>query len=91
MKYEIRRTNQTEVIKTVEAKSAYDAMRKTSGNMMTIGKCPKLSIIYGAPVYSKGKEGHLHRQEYTVTEVIEVTAPVISWPIGFYAWETAAN
>ena len=76
MKYEIRIVNHTSAIKTVEAKSAYDAMKKISGNMDTIAKCPKLSAIYGAPVFSKGKEGHTFRQEYTVTEVAEVTAEV---------------
>lgn len=83
MKYEIRITGQSEVVKTVEAKSAYDAMKKISGNMATIAKCPKLSAIYGAPVFSKGKEGHTFRQEFTVTQVVEVTAPVISLPIGW--------
>ena len=83
MKYEIRIVNHTSAIKTVEAKSAYDAMKKISGNMDTIAKCPKLSAIYGAPVFSKGKEGHTFRQEYTVTPVVEVAAPVIMMPIGW--------
>ena len=88
MKYEIRIVNHTSVIKTVEAKSAYDAMKKISGNMDTIAKCPKLSAIYGAPVFSKGKEGHTFRQEYTVTEVAEVTAEVTTEVVEVATTET---
>ena len=89
MKYEIRIVNHTSAIKTVEAKSAYDAMKKISGNMDTIAKCPKLSAIYGAPVFSKGKEGHTFRQEYTVTEVAEVTAEVTAEVVEVTAEVTA--
>ena len=83
MKYEIRKMGHTAVIKTVEAKSAYDAIKKISGNMATIAKCPSFTAKYGVPVFSKGWEGHLHRNHFTVTEVAEVAAPVIMMPIGW--------
>jgi len=83
MKYEIRRMGSTEVMKTVEATSAYAAMKKISGNMATIAKCSSLTTKYGAPVFSKGWEGRIMRNHFIVTEVVEDIAPVISLPIGW--------
>jgi len=83
MKFQICKLDSTEVIKTVEAKSAYAAMKKISGNMATIAKCPKLTAKYGVAVFSKGWEGRLFRQEYTVTQIVEANVPVIMMPIGW--------
>jgi hypothetical protein len=82
MKFQICKLGSNEV-RIVEAKSAYDAMKKTSGNMTTISKCPKLTAKYGVPVFSKGWKGRLFRQEYTVTPIIEANVPVIMMPIGW--------
>ncbi len=83
MKYEIRRMGSTEVMKTVEAKSAYAAMKKISGNMATIAKCASLTAKYGAPVFSKGWEGRIMRNHFIVTEVVEANVPAIMMPIGW--------
>jgi hypothetical protein len=82
MKFQITRIGNTEV-RIVEAKSAYAAMKKISGNMMTIAKCPKLTAKYGVAVFSKGWEGRIMRNHYTVTPIIEANVPVIMMPIGW--------
>jgi hypothetical protein len=82
MKFQITRIGNNEV-RIVEAKSAYAAMKKISGNMATISKCPSLTAKYGAPVFSKGWEGRIMRNRYTVTAVIEANVPVIMMPIGW--------
>jgi hypothetical protein len=82
MKFQITRIGNTEV-RIVEAKSAYAAMKKISGNMATIAKCPSLTAKYGAPVFSKGWEGRIMRNHYTVTPIIEANVPAIMMPIGW--------
>ena len=91
MKYEISNNlySQSIIIATVEATTAHNAVKQITKSNENIAKLHK----FGANVYSVGRIGCLEfeRTRYTVTEVIEDTAPVISWPIGFYAWETAAK
>jgi hypothetical protein len=82
MKFQITRIGNTEV-RIVEAKSAYAAMKKISGNMATIAKCASLTAKYGTPVFSKGWQGRIMRNHYTVTEVIEANVPAIMMPIGW--------
>jgi len=80
MKFQIKKlTYQNEAPRIVEAKSAYAAMKKISGNMATIAKCASLTAKYGAPVFSKGWEGHIHRNHFMVTEVApDVIAEVVT-------------
>ena len=82
MKFQITRIGNTEV-RIVEAKSAYAAMKKISGNMATIAKCASLTAKYGTPVFSKGWQGRIMRNHYTVTPIIEANVPVIMMPIGW--------
>lgn len=83
MKYEIIKKicGQQIIVATVEATTAHNALKQIIRGNENIAKLRN----FGKGVYSVGRVGcyEFERDTYTVTEVAEVTAPVIMMPIGW--------